>query len=109
MTFDAATSAEEAGGAGNVQLGNGKFAASIGGGGRRSDDYSTPLGKVINSHSRSAFTNVGGAWTGDQAHVGASYGYDDTKYPGIPVVEGGTLQLTPRAPRAYDSGRGRTA
>ena len=30
-----------------------------------------------------------------KAHVGASYGYDDTKY-GIPVVEGGTLQLTPR-------------
>ncbi len=95
VTFDAGTSAEEAGGAGSVQLGNGKFAASIGGGGRQSDDYSTPLGKVINSHSRSGFTNVGGAWTGDKAHVGASYGYDDTKY-GIPVVEGGTLQLTPR-------------
>ena len=95
MTFDVGTSAQEAGGAGHVELGNGKLAVSIGGGGRRSDDFSTPLGKVINSHSRSGFTNVGAAWTGDKAHVGASYGYDDTKY-GIPVVEGGTLQLTPR-------------
>ena len=95
VTFDIGTAAEEAGGAGHVQLGNGKFAVNIGGGGRRSDDFDTPLGKVENSHSRSAFTNVGAAWTGDKAHVGASYGYDDSKY-GIPVVEGGTLQLTPR-------------
>ena len=50
---------------------------------------------MLNSHSRSGFTNVGAAWTGEKAHVGASYGYDDTKY-GIPVVEGGMLQLTPR-------------
>jgi iron complex outermembrane receptor protein len=95
VTFDAGSAAEEAGGAGHVQLGNGKFAVNIGGGGRRADDFRTPLGAVRNSQSRSAFTTVGAAWTGDKAHVGASYGYDDTKY-GIPVVEGGTLQLTPR-------------
>ncbi len=81
--------------AGHVQLGNGKFAVNIGGGGRSSDDYQTPEGEVLNSHSRSGFTNVGAGWTGEKAHVGASYGYDDTKY-GIPVVEGGILQLTPR-------------
>src|SRR5687767_13506615 len=95
VTFDAGTAAQEAGGAGHVQLGNGRFAVNIGGGGRRSGDFETPLGKVENSHSRSGFTNVGAAWTGEKAHVGASYGYDETKY-GIPVVEGGTLQLTPR-------------
>jgi iron complex outermembrane receptor protein len=95
VTFDVGTAAEEAGGAGNVQLGNGKFAVNIGGGGRTSDDYQTPEGEVLNSHSRTGFTSVGAGWTGEKAHVGASYGYDDTKY-GIPVVEGGTLQLTPR-------------
>lgn len=95
VTFEAGTAAGEAAGAGQVQLGNGKFAVSIGGGGRRSGDFQTPLGKTSNSHSRNGFTSVGAAWTGDKAHVGASYGYDDTKY-GIPVVEGGTLQLTPR-------------
>lgn len=95
VTLDVGTAAQEAGGAGHVQLGNGKFAVNIGGGGRRSDDFKTPLGTVPNSHSRSGFTTVGAGWTGEKAHVGASYGYDDTKY-GIPVVEGGTLQLTPR-------------
>src|SRR5688572_6623141 len=95
VTFDAGTAAQETGGAGHVQLGNGKFAVNIGGGGRRAGDFDTPLGPVLNSHSRTAFTSVGAAWTGEKAHVGASYGYDDSKY-GIPVVESGTLQLTPR-------------
>lgn len=95
VTFDVGSAAKEAGGAGQVQLGNGKFAVNIGGGGRRSDDFNTPEGRVRNSHSRNGFTTVGAGWTGEKAHVGASYAYDDTKY-GIPVVEEGTLQLTPR-------------
>jgi iron complex outermembrane receptor protein len=95
MTVDVGSSAAEAGGAGHVQLGNGRFAVNIGGGGRQADEYHTPLGPVVNSQSRNVFTTVGGAWTGGNAHVGASYGYDDNRY-GIPVVEGGTLQLTPR-------------
>ncbi len=95
VTFDAGTGAREVGGAGHVQLGNGKFAVNIGGSGRRSADFETPEGRVTNSHSRNASTTLGAGWTGAKAHVGASYGYDDTRY-GIPVVEGGTLQLTPR-------------
>lgn len=95
VTFDLGSAAEEAGGAGHVQFGNGTFAVNVGGGGRRSDDFDTPDGPVRNSHSRNGFTTVGAGWTGDKAHAGASYAYDDTKY-GIPVVEGGTLQLTPR-------------
>jgi iron complex outermembrane receptor protein len=95
VIVDAGTAAEEGGGAGHVQLGNGKFAVNIGGGGRRSDDFYTPLGEVANSHSRNGFANVGASWTGEKAHAGASYAYDDSKY-GIPVVEGGVLQLTPR-------------
>src|SRR5688500_17147702 len=95
VTLDLGSVAKEAGGAGHVQMGNGKFAVNIGGGGRRSDDFNTPDGRVENSHSRNGFTTVGAGWTGEKGHVGASYGYDDTRY-GIPVVEGGTLQLTPR-------------
>ena len=95
MTFDLGSAAAEAGGAGHVQLGNGRFAANIGGGGRRSDDFDTPDGPVRNSHSRNGFATVGGGWTGEKGYAGASYAYDDTKY-GIPVVERGTLQLTPR-------------
>ena len=69
--------------------------ALLGGGGRHSGDVSTPEGEVINSQSRSAFGSVALSWTGDKGYFGGSYGYDDTKL-GIPVVEGGILQSTPR-------------
>jgi iron complex outermembrane recepter protein len=95
FTVDLGTAAEEGGGAGSVQIGNGKFAVNVGGGGRRSNDFETPEGKVPNSQSRNGFATVGVGWTGERGYAGGSWGYDDTKY-GIPVVEGGTLQLTPR-------------
>lgn len=95
FTFDLGTAAKEAGGAGDVQTGNGKFALHAGGGGRRSGDVDTPEGEVVNSQSRSGFGNVGLSWTNDRGYFGGSYGYDDTKY-GIPVVEEGQIQLTPR-------------
>jgi iron complex outermembrane receptor protein len=55
----------------------------------------TPEGTVPNSQSRNGFANVGASWTGTNTYVGGSYGYDDTKY-GIPLVESGQIQLTPR-------------
>ena len=57
--------------------------------------WTRPLGDVANSQSRNGFGNVGLAWTGAKGYFGGSYGYDDTKY-GIPVVEDGQVQLTPR-------------
>jgi iron complex outermembrane receptor protein len=95
MTFDLGSAAGEAGAAADVQTGNGTFALKVGGGGRRSGDFSTPEGDVTNSQSRSGFGKVGLSWTGTKNYLGASYGYDDTKY-GIPVVEDGQLSLTPR-------------
>ncbi len=95
VTFDLGSAATEAGTAGDVHVGNGTFALHVGGGGRRSGDVGTPLGAVVNSQSRSGFGNVGLSWTGDRRYVGGSYGYDDTRY-GIPVVDDGQLQLTPR-------------
>jgi iron complex outermembrane receptor protein len=95
FTFDLGSAANEAAGAGDVHVGNGKVALHAGGGGRRTDDVETPEGTIDNSQSRSGFANVGLSWTGDRRYFGGSYGYDDTKY-GIPVVEGGILQLTPR-------------
>jgi len=94
-TFDFGTAAKEAAGAADVQVGNGTFALTAGGGGRRSGDVRTPVGEIDNSQSRSGFASLGLAWTGAKSYFGGSYGYDDTKY-GIPVVEGGILRLTPR-------------
>jgi len=94
-TFDLGSAASEGGAAADVTAGNGRFALHLGGGGRRSGDVDTPLGSVENSQSRNGFGNVGLAWTGARGYFGGSYGYDDTKY-GIPVVEDGQVQLTPR-------------
>jgi iron complex outermembrane receptor protein len=83
------------GAAGDVHVGNGKFAMHFGGGGQHSESYHSPDGEVENSQSRSGFVNVGGGWTGDRQYAGVSYGYDDTKY-GIPVLEEGSISLTPK-------------
>jgi iron complex outermembrane receptor protein len=94
-TVDLGSAASEAGGAADVLIGNGRVALHAGGGGRRSGDVDTPLGTVDNSQSRNGFGNVGLSWTGAKGYFGGSYGYDDTKY-GIPVVEDGQVELTPR-------------
>lgn len=95
FTADFGTAAREAAGAADIRAGNGRLALHAGGGGRRSGDVDTPAGEIANSQSRNGFGNVGLSWTGDRGYFGGSYGYDDTKY-GIPVVEEGILQLTPR-------------
>ena len=94
-TFDLGSAATEGGGAADFRAGNGRFAFHAGGGGRRSGDVSTPAGELENSQSRAGFANLGLSWTGTNSYVGGSYGYDDTKY-GIPIVETGNIQLTPR-------------
>ena len=94
-TFDLGSAATESGGAADVRAGNGRFAFHAGGGGRRSGDVNTPAGALENSQSRAGFANLGLSWTGANSYVGGSYGYDDTKY-GIPIVETGNIQLTPR-------------
>jgi iron complex outermembrane receptor protein len=95
FAFDLGTAANEAAAAGDVHVGNGKVALHLGGSGRRSSDVATPEGDLANSQSRGGTGNVGLSWTGAKSYVGGSYGYDDTKY-GIPVVEDGRVQLTPR-------------
>jgi iron complex outermembrane recepter protein len=94
-TFDFGSAASELGGAANVLVGNNRWALHASGSGRRSGDVDTPEGEIENTQSRGGFGSVGVAYTGEHGYVGGSYGYDDTKY-GIPVVEEGQIQLTPR-------------
>ncbi len=95
MTADFGTAASEVGAAGDVLYGNNKWAVHASGSGRRSGDVDTPEGTIENSQSRGGFGSVGVAWTGERAYFGGSYGYDNTKY-GLPFVEEGLIQLTPR-------------
>lgn len=95
LVADLGSAATEVGTAADIKWGNGRWALHGGGSGRRSGDVDTPLGKVANTQSRGGFGNFGLSWTGPNAFFGGSYGYDDTKY-GIPFVEEGRIQLTPR-------------
>lgn len=95
MTFNFGSNGGAAGGAGDIHMGNGKFALHFGGAGNRTGNYETPEGEIENSQSRMGMGQVGGSWTGANSYVGASYGYDDSKY-GIPIVEEGQISLTPK-------------
>jgi iron complex outermembrane receptor protein len=95
FTVDAGSAASEAGVAADVTAGNGRVAFHAGGSGRHSGDVKTPEGTIDNTQSRGGFANVGVAWTSSRAYAGVSYGHDDTKY-GIPLIEEGNVQLTPR-------------
>ncbi len=93
--FDIGTGATEGGAAAELTVGNGQWALNVGGSARSAGDVRTPDFRVENSQSRSAIGNVGLAYTTDKGYLGASYQYDDTRY-GIPFVEDGQVELTPR-------------
>jgi len=94
-TTDVGSNGGRAAGAADVWWGNSKWALHAGGGGNRSGEFDTPDGVIENTQSRNGFGTVGLSWTSTNGHVGASYGYEDTRY-GIPVIEDGLVELTPR-------------
>lgn len=95
FAVDLGSAAAEAGGGGALAWGNGRFAARVSGSGRRSGDVATPVGDVQNSHARAGDLSVGAAWTGERVYAGGSYGFDDSRF-GVPVIEEGRIELTPR-------------
>ena len=95
VVVDLGSAARDVGTAADVRWGNGRFAVHAGGSGRRNEDFESPIGRIENTQSRSGFANVGASWTAANGFLGASYGYDDTRY-GVPVIEEGQVELTPR-------------
>lgn len=95
VSVDLASAAAEAGGAGDVTIGNGRIALHISGSGRRAGEYGTPEGNVPNSFSRGGFAGAGLSWTDPNGYFGGSAGYDKTRY-GIPLIEDGETSLNPR-------------
>jgi iron complex outermembrane receptor protein len=92
---DLASNAGQASVAGDMTVGNGRWAMNLGASARRAGDYDTPEGPVDNTQSRGAFGNVGVSRTSQDTYLGAGVQLDDTKY-GVPVIEGGEISLTPR-------------
>lgn len=95
LVADFGSAARDTGTALDMRWGNGRWAMHGSASGRRTSDATTPAGPVPNTQSRSGFVNFGIARTGASRYIGASYGYDDTKY-GVPVIEEGQVELTPR-------------
>jgi iron complex outermembrane receptor protein len=95
VVMDLGTAADEVVGSADVTVGNGRWALRAGASGYRNGDVATPQGDVENTQSRAGFGNVGVSFTGARGYLGGSYGYDDTRH-GIPVVEEGQVELTPR-------------
>ena len=95
FTFNFGSNGGAAGGAGDIHVGNGQYALHFGAAGNRAGNYGTPEGEVVNSQSRTAMGQIGLSRTGEKQYVGVSYGYDDSRY-GIPVVEEGSIRLTPK-------------
>jgi iron complex outermembrane receptor protein len=95
VTFDVGSAASEAGGAGDVTVGNGKVALHLSANGRRTGDYNTPEGEIPNSFNRTGAAEVGVGWTGQNGYFGGSVAYDKSHY-GIPLVEEGNTNLDPR-------------
>lgn len=93
--FDVGSAAREVAPSADLRWGNGRWAVNMGASGRRSDDVRAPGRTIENTQARGAFAQIGAAWTAGKGFVGASYGYDDTKY-GVPFIEGGQIELTPR-------------
>lgn len=95
FTLDTFSGAPGGGAAGDVMVGNGKFALHVAGSGRRLGDFKTPDGAVDNSFNRVGSGLVGAGVTGENGYLGASYSHDRTHY-GLPFVEDGETNLTPR-------------
>jgi iron complex outermembrane receptor protein len=93
--FDLGSAADELGGAGHVKAGNGRYALHAGLSGRRSGDVGTPDATIDNTQSRSGYGHLGVSLTRENGYLGASYAYDDTRY-GVPILEEGQVELTPR-------------
>jgi iron complex outermembrane recepter protein len=95
FTFDAASNAGQAAGAGDVTVGNGRVALHLSGSGRRAGDYQAPGEEIPNSFNRAGFAEAGLAYTSDNGYFGGSFAYDRSHY-GIPLVEEGETNLDPR-------------
>ncbi|HTU99000.1 MAG TPA: TonB-dependent receptor [Luteitalea sp.] len=91
---DLATNAGQASAAGDLTLGNGTWALNLGASARRSGDYDTPEGSVLNSGSKGMFGSIGAARTTQDSYLGVGVQLDDTEY-GVPVIHGGEIKLTP--------------
>lgn len=84
-TFDAGSANAQAGGNGSFQYGSGDLMLWGGGGARRSGDYDTPIGEILNSGTELANGRLGVAWFGERGSLSVGYQVEDGNY-GVPFA-----------------------
>lgn len=75
---------DQAGGSGGIEIGTKNWLFWANGGGQRTGDYRTPLGKITNSFVRSGNGSGGIGYFGGKGFLSLNYTYDSRNY-GIPT------------------------
>jgi iron complex outermembrane recepter protein len=93
------TNSNQAGGSAGFEFGTNRWLVWANGGGQRSGDYDTPIGKVQNSFSREGSAAVGFGYYLDKSFFSVNYNFNQRRY-GIPVdpreTDPEVVELTPR-------------
>ncbi len=89
LTGSAGTADRRGGGAGGFEIGRKHWLVWADGGGQRSGDYSTPLGRVHNSAADIRHVSVGTGHYGEKVYFSGSYGVYGGEYgvPGKPEAD----------------------
>jgi len=85
IVADGGTANGQLGGNANFRYGSGNWMAWGSGGSRRSGDYDTPEGPVVNSDSELANGSVGAGFYGERVFLSLGYGIEDGRF-GVPGV-----------------------
>ncbi len=91
---------DQAAGNGHVDVGTGDWIFHFNGGARRTSDYSSGHGEVLNSQTRTDTTKFGANYIKDWGNLGISYGYDNLLY-GIPLESPDTDEVITLAMRRH--------
>ena len=93
------TNSGQAGGSAGLEFGGKRWLGWANGGGQRSGDYNTPIGKVLNSFSREGSTAIGFGYYPTRAFFSVEYNLNQRRY-GIPVdrndPDAEVVELNPR-------------
>ena len=85
VTTDVGSADAQTGGNGSFQFGRNRWRMWAGGGGRRTDDYDTPEGPVVNSATQLTNARAGVGYIGDIGFFSAGYQVEDGRY-GVPFA-----------------------
>jgi iron complex outermembrane receptor protein len=78
----------------NFEYGWNEWLVWGGGGGQRTGNYHTPLGRIFNSDSRVASATAGAGWFGPRGYLSLGYDLEDARY-GIPIGTASPGDLPP--------------